>query len=192
MNIQDSADAATLEMWLDQDLDDTLSVDDRARLERALAEGEETRGLHREMQAFSALLDESKIQARAGFREQVMAGLPAAAWEPRRSPAWLMPLAMALVLALAAGLLLSSTDFTNGASFGTALALVDFLQAASFAGAGLWAATWRGFGLGLEELLASSPLNLLAFGFGVMCLNLLFFRLLRRPALATEENSTKD
>jgi len=189
MSTQNSTDAATLEMWLDQDLDGTLAVDDRARLARCTADVA-TAPLRQELQSLHALLAENQIEVRADFRQQVMAHLPVAAWEPRRSPAWALPLSLSLALALAAGLLLSRSDFTSGPSFGTALALVDFLHAACLAGAGLWAATWRGFGLGLEELMAASKLNLLAFGFGVLCLNLLFFRLLRRPALAAVENSS--
>ncbi len=190
MSTQNSTDAATLEMWLDQDLGGTLAIDDRQRLDRCAAAGVATATLRQELQSLHALLAESRIEVRADFRQQLMARLPVATWEPRRSPAWALPLALALSLALAAGLLLARSDFTSGPSFGTALALVDFLQAASLAGAGLWAATWRGFGLGLEELMAASKLNLLAFGFGVLCLNLLFFRLLRRPALATAESSS--
>ena len=54
------------------------------------------------------------------------------------------------------------------------------LGAALEAGAGLLGASWRGVGLGLASLLSDSPLVWGVLAFGVLCLNLLFFRLLRR------------
>jgi hypothetical protein len=57
------------------------------------------------------------------------------------------------------------------------------LRAAVQAGAGLLGASWKGIGLIIEEILAS-PASLGAFGFLVLCLNLLLFSLIRRRRLA--------
>jgi hypothetical protein len=65
------------------------------------------------------------------------------------------------------------------------LAVGSMLQAALLAGAGLLAASWKGIGLVFEEVI-SSPVSLGAFGFLVLCLNLLLVSLIRRkrPARA--------
>ena len=60
------------------------------------------------------------------------------------------------------------------------MAVVDFLGTTALAGAGLLFATWRGFGLGLAELFADSPLSLVALAAMVVFLDLLVLSLLRR------------
>jgi hypothetical protein len=65
-------------------------------------------------------------------------------------------------------------------------ALFDLALTATQTGAGLLTASWQGVGLAVHELFGGSPLRLAVFGLGVLCLNLLFFRLLRRPAVELE------
>ena len=121
--------------------------------------------------ALRALLEESRIPVRPGFRARVMAALPVAAWErrlgERRLPAWALPGLLAASLALGAALVLA----WGGASVADSTTL---------AGAGLLHATWRGFGLGLAELFADSPLSLVALAAMVVFLDLLVLSLLRR------------
>ena len=52
-------------------------------------------------------------------------------------------------------------------------------QATVLAGSGLLAASWKGFGLVFEEMLAS-PMSLGMFGVFVLCLNLLLVSMIRR------------
>ena len=59
-----------------------------------------------------------------------------------------------------------------------AVAVASFV--ADRTGAGLLGASWRGLALALESLLDASPLTLGLFAAGVLSLNVLFFRLLRR------------
>jgi hypothetical protein len=63
---------------------------------------------------------------------------------------------------------------------GALVAVADALQASALTGAGLLAASWRGMGLAVESAFDGSTLNLLAFGAGVIGINLSFFSLLRR------------
>jgi hypothetical protein len=88
--------------------------------------------------------------------------------------------------ALAAGLLVAGAD-PSSSGFSVLLAIGGLFRAAVLAGAGLLAASWKGVGLVFERVI-SSPASLGAFGFLVLCLNLLLISLLRRkrPAPAAE------
>jgi hypothetical protein len=59
-------------------------------------------------------------------------------------------------------------------------------QAALLAGAGLLAASWKGVGLVFQDVI-SSPVSLGAFGFLVLCLNLLLISMIRRRRPAGAE-----
>ena len=183
-------DSETLTEWLDRELDGDLDGAARATLAERLAQDP---ALAAERARFAALhqgLAQSRVAVREGFREQVMASLPAAAWEPRRAPAWVLPLAMAAGLAVAAGLLLGGGT-AGSPVVGTGAAIADFLATALLTGAGLVAASWRGAGLALEEFIAQSGFSLAAMAVLVVCLNLLFFSLLRRrPATETIVETT--
>jgi hypothetical protein len=63
-------------------------------------------------------------------------------------------------------------------------ALGGMMRAAALAGAGLLGASWKGIGLIVEDII-SSPVSLGAFGFLVVCLNLLLVSLVRRRRPAT-------
>ena len=131
--------------------------------------------LHEELAA-------ARVTARPGFAAAVMAALPA---EPRWAAARVGGLrgAVAALLALAAvaTLLLGLGSATRGpadAMFGAARAVADFAVAAALSGAGLLAASWRGLGIALGEVL-DVP-ERIVFGLGVVALNALLFLLLRR------------
>ncbi len=182
-------DQAAYRLWLDQEVDDALDSDTREQLRSAMAEQselkQELRQERRSLEQLHTLLRESRIEVRDGFADEVFASLPVAAWEQRRS-AWWLPVAMLSVFGLAAGWLLGSTSGVQSGPLGTVLAVADFFQTAVLAGAGLIGVTWQGVGIALDELLAASKLNVAAFALGVLCLNLLFFRLLRRPRVSGE------
>ena len=148
--------------------------------------------------ALDALLRESRIAVQPGFRERVMAALPVAAWErrlgERRVPAWALPAAMTAALAVAAALILTvgGASAADSHALGITAAVFDFLSTTALAGAGLLFATWRGVGLGLEEFIADSGLNLLALATAVLFLDLLFIALLRRRRSAVRETAGKE
>ncbi|MEM8934334.1 MAG: hypothetical protein AAGE94_24285 [Acidobacteriota bacterium] len=181
-----TAEHTTLLEWLDLDLDHakSLAPNDRAALEARLANDAELRAERRSLEALHSMLDADRVDVREGFAEQVMESLPAAAWDrSARSTAWRLPLAMMLGLTLVSVMLLGGAS-ADGPIVGTSLAVLDFLQTTTLAGSGILVAAWRGAGFGLETWVATSGLNLMAFATLVVCLNLLFFSLLRRRAKA--------
>ena len=179
-----SMDRERLAESLDLDLEGQLDRAESAALEKRLESDPELAAEKRLLVSLHALLRESRIRVRPGFREQVTAGLPAAAWHRARVPVWVLPLAMTAVLAVASALVLgSAAPAAGGPLSGTGMAVLDFLKVTALAGAGLAAASWQGFGLVLGELFAASGLNLVAVAILVLFLDLLFISMLsRRPA----------
>lgn len=189
-----SMDEATLSEWMDLEVDGALGDGERARLRDLMASRPELAIERRALESLHTLFDEGRIAVRPGFQPQVMAALPRQpAWRRSESapsiPAWGWPLAAMLAFALgAAWLLAGSGALAGGALGGTALAMLDLASTSVLAGSGLLFATWRGVGLGLGELLGNSYLNLAVFALMVVCLDLLFFSMLRRPATAEAED----
>lgn len=173
-------DDATLRQWLDEDLDGELGGDEKVRLTAALAVDTALQAERQSLAGLHAMLATDRIAVRPAFKDEVLAALPPTRWAASQRAAWQLPVALLAVLTIAAGFLLAQGS-GMGQTVGTALALFDFMQAAVLAGAGLIGASWRGAGLVLEELFARSEINLVALGLGVICLNLLFVHLLRRP-----------
>lgn len=189
--------------WLDEGLDegaDARSFGDapaewRESLQRALEDDPGLRAERRRTERLHDLLREDRRQERIevdeGFTRRVMENLPVAPWERATSRApWRLPLAAMLVFALGAALLFAGAG--DNVFVGTGLALADFLQATALAGAGLLGATWRGVGLGLEQLFQGSPAALVAFAVLVIGIDLLFVALLRRRSTASESASSSD
>lgn len=175
-----TVDQATLLHWLDLDVDGQLSGTEKRQLDELLAADQALAKERRQLEILHEALGESRVDVREGFRDEVMASLPAAAWDRSASPAWRLPLAMMLILALGAAWSLGGVASEHPVA-STGIAVLDFMQSTALAGAGIAVASWRGAGLGLEELMASSNLNLAALAFMVVCLNLLFVSMLRRP-----------
>ena len=127
---------------------------------------------------------------RPDFRAAVMSALPTAGWEARSPRAWRFTAAVIVLLGGFAAALLVAGSAPAASGFGALAAVGGMLQAAILAGAGLLGASWKGLGLVLDELL-SSPASLGAFGFLVLCLNLLLVSLIRRrrpaPAAARSQ-----
>ncbi len=190
-----NTDSATWKSWVDLDLEGELRDEDKARLE-ALAETEpRVQAERRALEQLRHMIDDDRIEVRPGFAARVMAALPHAVWERRASstglPAWALPLAAMLVLALGGALLLGGAE-EAGRFTGVGLALLDFIQVTFLAGSGMLFASWRGVGFGIEQLIADSGMNLLAMVAGVVCLNLLFLSMLRRRPRATEAAKSQD
>jgi len=179
-------DHDTFREWLNLDADGTLAPAERARLEEHLAGCEECRREREELVAFERLLQRSAVPVRPDFADAVMAALPPAGWEARSPRTWRFPLAVAAMLLMIAGLLVagSSAAPSGLAALG---AVGGMIRATALAGAGLLGASWKGIGIVVEEVI-SSPVSLGAFGFLVLCLNLLLVSLLRRrrPSAASE------
>lgn len=174
----DTIDRTTLHQWLDFDADGELGEAEKRRLEAHLAEDAELRAERALLRSLHRELALDRIPVRADFKQQVMAALPAAPWERSRS-AWRLPLAVMVLCSAAAAWLLAGSAPEHPA-IGTGLAIVDFLQASALAGAGLLTASWRGLGMGLEEMFAGFDLGFFVLVGLVICLDLLFVTMLMR------------
>jgi hypothetical protein len=186
-------DCATCQEWLDLEADGArpgdLRAPERAAMARHLegcaacrAEREAAAAVHRTLAA-------ARVPVRAGFKDEVMAALPAAGWEARSPRAWRLPLALFAALAGAAALLagVGSARMAPDLPFLAALAALGGLfESALLAGAGLLAASWSGAGAVVGELVATSKLNLAAFVLLVAGVDVLLFSLLRRRTPAPE------
>ena len=174
----------TVLLWLDLEADGQLSSQEAAGLETAIAERPElAREVVRERAEIGRLHEDlrCRVAVREGFCDQVMQGLPAAAWKPAGRRGWAVAAAAAAVLAVLSGALLSYGGLTaSGPGFGVLAAIGELLRTSALTGAGLLGASWRGLGLALQQALEGSPTTLAFFGVGVLTLNLLFLRLLRR------------
>jgi len=183
-------DHDTFREWLNLDADGRLAPEERARLEEHLAGCDECRREREELIAFERLLERSALPVRSDFADAVMAALPPAGWEAQSPRTWRFPLAVAAMLMLVAGLMVAGS---SAAPSGLAAldAVGGMLRAATLAGAGLLGASWKGIGLIVEDVI-SSPVSLGAFGFLVLCLNLLLVSLLRRrrPSGAPASSAT--
>ena len=178
-------DHSTYTEWLNLDADGLLVSEERSRLEEHLASCADCRREREELQALNGMLRRSAVEVRPGFRQAVLASLPTAGWEVRSSQGWRFPAAVLVLLgALAAGLLVAGS-VPSSSGFSTLLAVGSLFRAAVLAGAGLLAASWKGVGLVVERVI-SSPASLGAFGFLVLCLNLLLISLLRRKRPARQ------
>jgi anti-sigma factor RsiW len=184
-------DHSTFQEWLNLDADGMLASGERARLDEHLASCEECRQEREELLAFQRLFERSALPVRSDFADSVMAALPHAGWEGRSPRTWRFPLAVAAMLMLVAGFMVAGSTSGSAPSGLAALdALGGMMRAAALAGAGLLGASWKGVGLIVEDII-SSPVSLGAFGFLVLCLNLLLVSLVRRrrPSAATASAS---
>lgn len=179
-------DHSTFQEWLNLDADGMLASEERARLTEHLAGCAECRREQEELAAFQGLFERSALPVRSDFADSVMAALPHAGWEGRSPRTWHFPLGVAAMLLLVAGFMIAGSSSASVPSGLAALdALGGMMRAAALAGAGLLGASWKGIGLIVEDII-SSPVSLGAFGFLVLCLNLLLVSLVRRrrPAAA--------
>ncbi len=187
----ETMDRTTLCEWLDLHLEGQLRPEQEAQLKTRLAQDPV---LAVELQALSTvhgLLAQQRIAVQPGFKDRVLQALPVASWEPQRQAFW-VPLAAMVLLAVSAALFLSLGREENHL-WATGSAVFDFLQAGLLAGAGLLTASWRGLGMGLEELITSSMSSFVVFVLLVLMLDFLVISLLRRrakPQSAAQEASS--
>lgn len=178
-------DPETCREWLNLELDGALRPAERRELAAYLASHPELRAVGRELAAMDRLLREERVPVRAGFRGRVMAELPASAWEARHPRSWWLVAALLVVVGGASAALLGigSAATRPEVPFAGALgAVADLFGTALVAGAGLLAASWKGVGLALTELLSRSAAGIVVFVVGVVFLNLLFLALVRGSA----------
>ena len=187
-------DEAAVREWVDLDLDGGLDpgAGEKSALEDSLAEHPELRAERRQLEVLHEMLAESRIAVRPDFAAAVVSDLPVASWErslqSNRAPAWLLPLAMLVTLAVgAAAMLAFGGAGASHPALGTLGVVWDFVATTTLAGAGLLFATWRGVGLGVEQWVAESGLNMMALAAAVFFLDLLFLSLMRRRRTAVCE-----
>lgn len=168
--------------WVDLEAEGALGAEERSELDRHVTACAECAADRAALARLHEVLASSRVPVREGFRDAVMAALPAAGWEARPVRAWRLPLALMLLLGSAAAILLgSSAAAARSASFVAAAGtLLDLLGATVLAGAGLLSATWKGVGLFVGQTLAGSPLHVAVAAFGLVCLDVLVLRMIRR------------
>ncbi len=172
-------DHSTYREWLNLDADGGLDSGDRALLDEHLASCADCRREQEEIVALDALLRSSALPVRPDFRASVMSTLPTVGWEARSPRAWRFTAAVIVLLGGFAAALLIAGSAPAASGFGALAAVGGMLQASILAGAGLLGASWKGLGLVVDHVV-SSPASLGAFGFLVLCLNLLLISLIRR------------
>lgn len=187
-------DHNTYREWLHLDADGgltDLAASQRAELEKHLDGCAECRAERADLQALAALLQKNRIPVRSDFKDTVLASLPTTGWENRHPRTWGFPAAVFLLLAgIAAAVFGSAHLSAAGPGASALLAVADMLGSTVQAGAGLLAATWKGLGLAVEEVIAS-PVSLGALAVLVISLNLLLISLLRRRRPAEQHGLTR-
>jgi len=178
-------DHSTYREWLNLDADGLLMGEERTLLNEHLASCAECRHEREELAALEGLLRSSALVVRPDFKETVMASLQPAGWEARSPRTWRFPAAVFVLLGGLAALLVAGSG-TEPAGVSALLAVGSMFEAALLAGAGLLAASWKGIGMVLDKVI-SSPVSLGAFGFLVLCLNLLLISMIRRRRPAGAE-----
>jgi hypothetical protein len=175
-------DPATAREWLSAALDGELGHSELAALAASIAHDPELAREQRDLRSLANLLAGSRFPVAPGFHRQVTSRLPAAGWEARHPRSWRFALALLLFLGGASAALLGtgSARLAPASPLLAALgAVADLFSTAALTGAGMLAASWKGLGLALSELLAGSALGVGALGVLVLSLNGLFFVLWR-------------
>lgn len=179
-------DHSTYREWLNLDADGLLEGEERTLLNEHVASCAECRREREELAALEGLLRSSALAVKPDFKETVMASLQPAGWEARSPRTWRFPAAVFVLLGGLAAVLTVAGSSAQPSGVSAFLAVGSMFQAALLAGAGLLAASWKGVGLVFQEVI-SSPVSLGAFGFLVLCLNLLLISLVRRRRPARAE-----
>ncbi|HYU35925.1 MAG TPA: zf-HC2 domain-containing protein [Thermoanaerobaculia bacterium] len=177
-------DHNTYREWLNLEVDGQLPPSRRAELGEHLAGCAECRAEREDLLALGALLQKNRVSVRASFKDDVLAALPTTGWENRHPKTWAFPAAVFVLLAGIAAALFGSARLSEaGPGASALLAMADMLGSTVQAGAGLLAATWKGLGMAVGEVIAS-PVSLGVLAVLVISLNLLLFSLLRRRRAA--------
>lgn len=179
-------DHSTYREWLNLDADGLLEGEERTLLNEHLASCAECGREREELSALDGLLRSSALAVRPDFKGTVMSSLQPAGWEARSPRTWRFPAAVFVLLGGLAAALMVAGSSAEPSGLSAFLAVGSMFQAALLAGAGLLGASWKGVGLVFQEVI-SSPMSLGAFGFLVLCLNLLLISMIRRRRPARAE-----
>jgi anti-sigma factor RsiW len=163
---------------LQMQADGELSRLEAQQLDRHLASCAGCRRERRELARLDELLVAASVPVRDGFRDEVVAALPSAAWESRHPASWAAGVALVLGLGGGAFALTSGAGVSASPLAEIFVAVLDLFRSSLLAGAGLLDASWRGLGLALGRLFDGSLVNLVAFGILVLGVDALFLRLL--------------
>ena len=182
----------TLREWLYLESDGELNAVQRSSLKQHLESCSECREELRQVDNLERLLVASRIEVGESFRDEVMSGLPSAGWEARAPRTWIAAAVVALLFALGSALLIggASEQATSAVPIAALSAIWDLLATSALAGAGLLAASWKGLGLAMQDVLGQSIWNVVAFGALVLCLDILLLRYLLRDRTAKAESET--
>ncbi len=171
-------------LTLEREPGEPLSHQERRLLDEHLAACAECRAERRELARLDHLLANGVVPVRAGFRDDVLASLPAVGWEARSPRTWWAPLAVTALLAAAAAIVTGAqSGVAAGGVSGVAAALGQMVLTGVLAASGLLWASWRGLGLALDASL--SPASAIALIALVVSLDVLVIALVarrRRPA----------
>lgn len=186
-----SIDDNTLFAWIDLAADGGLEADAQEALEKALESRHELRRESDRLAGLNALLKADRIDVRPGFSQRVIESLAPAPWQQApQAGAWRLPMAIAAVFAVASALILSLAGDAGTGAVSTFAAIGDFLKTTTLTGAGLLGASWSGLTLAVDELFSEARSGLVALVIGVVLLDLLFLRMLRRGARASARSSS--
>lgn len=175
---------------LHRELDRDLAPAEARRLEALCRQEPALAAERRELRDLSHLLASDRIEARPGFDRTVLSALPE---QPRWARAegrsrWLFPLAVAVLLL--SGTLLLLGGATGEPIPGLLVSVAEFFGSSILAGAGLLGASWTGVGMIVGELLEGP--GWIAFGLGVLALDILLLKLLRQGGSSAAREATRD
>lgn len=172
--------------WLYLEPDGELNAGERSQLQQHLSGCSSCREERQELVRLTEMLEQSRVPVEESFGEEVMAGLPAAGWETRSPRTWIAALIAVLLLSVGSAVLIGGAgeEIMSAAPLAAAAAVWELLSSSALAGAGLMAASWKGLGIALQDVLGRSVLNIVALGVLVLCLDLLLYRLLFRRRTA--------
>ncbi len=182
-------DRDALEELLYLESDGFLGEEDKSRLDEACRDNADLAHEREELRLLATKLEESRIEVREGFREELMESLPAVGWSSRHPRTWWLAASVLALLGGAAAMLtgLSAARLEPSSPFvGAMRAVADMMAASLAAGAGLVGASWQGLAMALEEWIGLSAPNAIAFGVLVVGVNWMVWRSLRRRERAVE------
>ena len=172
---------------LQMQADGELSRLEAQRLERHLAGCAGCREGRRELERLEELLAAAAVPVRPGFRDEVIAALPTAAWESRHPASWAAGAALVLLLGGGAFALTGAAGAAASPVAEMFFAVLALFRSSLLAGFGLLDASWRGLGLALGRVFDGSWLNLVVFGVFVLGVDALFVRLLLKTRRRVRE-----
>lgn len=181
-------DSFDVQLLLDLEADGVLSQEECELLAESV-DPDAVATARAELAQLHAVLRASKVEARSGFHEQVVAAVSPAGWEARHVRGWRLPLAAMVVMGVLAAALLGRNASESGAALGLVAALSDFALAVAVAGGGFATASWRGLHLALTDMVGASLGTQIAFGVLAVGANLGVVLLVRQVRRRVREHA---